>query len=430
MSTERGVNILGYINKQFGLGEGVRSNIRSIAAANIPYVLNDFKGQIPKDILDEKRQDIDLSEDNPYAINLIQINVDNFDKVLSSNDKSYFSGKYNIGFWAWELENFPPYFQHYVNFLDEIWVPSNFCQNAIAQVSSKPVLKFMHSIDIPEIDFTRADFGLPEDKLIYFSIFDYHGTVQRKNPYATIEAFEKAFGKDSSEAILVIKTSLGVYFPEVKKELKEYIKGKSAIYLIEDILPREKLYGLMSVCDVYVSLHRSEGFGLTMAETMGLGKPVIATAYSANTEFMDNDNSILIPYTLIPTNRDYIYSEIDNVWADVNIDEASKAMLFLAKNPKERVAMGDRAKKHIAEFLAPSNIGKKIKSRIDYIYENCMSELNNDEERIILNLRHEKALLQAKVDALKRIKAVQWKLAFKNLTNKLSGKRKKYIWED
>src|SRR5690606_6216433 len=123
MLKERGINILGYINKQFGLGEGVRSNIRSIQAANIPFVLNDFKAQISKDIIDEETSGHTIVDENPYSINLIQINVDNFDKLVNTNDKSYFTNKYNIGFWAWELEKFPNYFQQYFDLLDEIWVP-------------------------------------------------------------------------------------------------------------------------------------------------------------------------------------------------------------------------------------------------------------------------------------------------------------------
>lgn len=430
MKLNEGINILGYINKQFGLGEGVRSNIRSISAAKIPFVLNDFKLQISEDILDEEQDGIKLNEDNPYPINLIQINVDNFDKVLSTNEPSYFSGKYNIGFWAWELDNFPTDFQNYIDMLDEIWVPSNFCVNAISKVSTKPVLRFMHSIAIPPIHYKREDFGLPNDKLIFLTIFDYHSTVHRKNPYGTIQAFENAFGKNSDQALLVIKTSLGTEFPQIKANLKEYIKNNRSIVIIEEILPREKLYGLMQISDVYVSLHRSEGFGLTMAEAMALAKPVIATNYSANTEFMSHENSFLIPYTLIPTGKNYLYPHLTNEWADADIPEVTRIMKHLAEHPKIRADIGKKAQKAIENTLSPSIIGARIKERLDYIYKFCVPSLQNNEKQTIALLRNQTALLQAKVNALKGIKAVQWKLSFKNFKNRLTGKNRKYLWED
>ncbi len=430
MSTIKGINILGYINKQFGLGEGVRSNIRAVKAANIPYVINDFKGEISKDILDEKEDDLTLSDENPYNINLIQINVDNFDKVLNSNNPSYFKNKYNIGFWAWELDNFPTDFQSYIDMLDEIWVPSNFCLNAISKVSSKPVLRFMHSIEIPKINYSREDFSLPEDKVIFFTIFDYHSTVARKNPYATIDAFITAFGSNSKEALLIIKTSLGTEFQSARAKLKEYVKDKTSIQIIEEILPREKLNGLMQVSDVYVSLHRSEGFGLTMAEAMALKKPVIATAFSANTEFMTSEDSFLIPYTLIPTGNNYLYPGLGNTWADADVEAASKCMKILAADPSLRHEIGAKAKNAIQNKLSPEIIGTRIKERLEYLYQFVIPNLQNDAQQTILQLQHRNALLQAKVNALKNIKFVKLKLSFKNLKNKISGKNRKYIWED
>lgn len=430
MSTTEGINILGYINKQFGLGEGVRSNIRSIMAADIPFSLNDFKGEISKDIPDEYQDGIVISDNNPYKVNLIQINVDNFDKVLSTHDPSYFSNKYNIGYWAWELDNFPTDFQNYIDMLDEIWVPSNFCVNAISKVSTKPVLRFMHSIAIPEINYTREDFSLPKNKLIYLTIFDYHSTVARKNPYATINAFKQAFGDNSEQAILVIKTSLGEDFPEIKKELRDFVKSDTSILIIEEVLPREKLYGLMQVADVYISLHRSEGFGLTMAEAMALKKPVIATDFSANTEFMSSEDSFLIPYTLIPTANNYLYPGLGNTWADADVETASSIMKQLAENPELRNKIGKNAQRTIEQQLSPEVIGKRIKERLNYLYEFAIPFLQNDDQQTILQLQHQNALLQAKIGALKNIKAVQWKLSFKNFKNKITGKNRKYIWEE
>ncbi|MCS3871631.1 hypothetical protein J3D55_004547 [Chryseobacterium ginsenosidimutans] len=139
-NTNFGVNISGYINKQFGLGEGVRSNIRAVKTTDIPYVINDFNIVLSKHVMDETQSALTVSEENPYNINLVQINIDRLHSVMQETDKSYFQNKYNIAFWAWELENFPEESKVFFNLFNEIWVPSNFCTEAISKVS--PVSRY------------------------------------------------------------------------------------------------------------------------------------------------------------------------------------------------------------------------------------------------------------------------------------------------
>ncbi|HBI89917.1 glycosyltransferase [Sphingobacterium multivorum] len=431
MSNLKGINILGYIHKQFGLGEAVRSNIRSIKSVNIPHVINDFKFEISPDIKEEHNNSFEIIDENPYSVNLIQINFDNFSKVISSTNKNYLKGKYNIGFWAWELNYFPSNFQNYIEILDEIWVPSNFCQNAIAHVSNKPVLRFMHSIETPSTQLSREELNLPKDKFIFLTMFDYHSVLERKNPYATISAFEKAFGENNTQAVLIIKTSVGDNFKDMKDKLKNRIKTNSAIILIEEILPRESLDALINNCDAFVSLHRSEGFGLTLAEAMSLGKPVIATAYSGNLDFMNFENSCLVPYQLISTDNNYVYTEnAETHWADPDVDYASKVMLKLFKEQDFRTCIGEKARNEVKYLLDPQNIGLAIKNRLDYIYQFCVPKIKIDINQTVFNLQQENSILTTKLAALKRTKVVKWKLKFKNITNKIFGKNKTYIWEE
>lgn len=430
MKNINGINILGYINKQFGLGEGVRCNIRAIKAAQIPYVLNDHKGKSASGIMEESTPEYTIVNESPYPINLIQINLESFNDLLQHQPADYFQGKYNIGFWAWELEKFPANYQHIMNLLDEIWVPSNFCLNAISQVCNRPVLRFLHSISISPNAYTKTDFNLPIDKTIYLTIFDYNSSIVRKNPIATIEAFEMAFGLNNPDVLLVIKTSASTSFPDQHQELQQRIAANSSIIMINEVLSREKLEGLMQACDVYVSLHRSEGFGLTLAEAMHLGKAVIGTAYSANTEFMQADNSFLIPYTLIPTGANYLYPDLNNVWADPNVEDAARAMKQLHTDPNLRKKISEKAHQYAKTHLSPETIGKKIKSRIDFIYETKVPSLQNKSGDASFQLQTENILLIEKLKAIKRIKMVRWKLALKRLTNKLSGKQKKFFWED
>jgi len=428
MSGEKGINILGYINKRVGLGEGVRSNVRSISEVGIPYVLNDIEAKWRKDDGALDAPSLELSSDNPYGINLIQINADYFSGVLH-HDLSYFADRYNIGFWAWELESFPRKFQKYIDLLDEIWVPSNFCLNAISQVSNKPVLRFMHSIEVVCGSETREDFNLPEDKLVYLTIFDYASLVARKNPYASIKAFEEAFGKNTQEAVLVVKTSNVGWCKKEKQDLKSHIADNGSILVIEESMPREKLNALINAADVFVSLHRSDGFGLTMAEAMYLGKPVIATGYSANTEFMTSETGFLVPYRLVDVGDDFLHPELNERWADADVSEAARMMKALAMDAEWRANVGSKAREHVRHILSPKTIGAKIKARLDYLYDIAIPKTMKTEKQAILDLRVANAHLQDQVEALKRIKFVQWKLQFKNLKNRLFGRNKKYIWE-
>ena len=423
-----GINISGYINKQFGLGEGVRSNIRAIKTTDIPFVLNDFNIQISKFIKDDDSEK--LSAENPYNINLIQINIDKLLQVIEQTDKTYFQDKYNIGFWAWELENFPEESKVFFDLFNEIWVPSNFCTEAISKVSPVPVLKFMHSIEIETPVFKRTDFNLPEDKFIFFSMFDYYSSIHRKNPIGTVEAYENAFGKNNPDVILVIKSSLSNEFAKEKKLLLEKIGDNRSIILIEEILERDRLFGLMNCCDCFVSLHRSEGFGLTMAEAMYLGKPVIATGYSANTEFMNLNNSFLVKYDLIKTGNLYYFSTVKDLWADPKISHAAELMKFVFENPQAAQLIANQGQHDVKKYLAPELIGEKIKNRLEYINSEIFPRMHDKTSSSEALLLLETKIQQQKINKLRELWYVKLKEGFKNFQNKFTGKNRKYMWED
>lgn len=423
-----GVNISGYINKQFGLGQGVRANINSVEAAGIPYVLNDFNIEIPIHIQDSK-ENITTSA-NPFFANLVQINIDNLYQIITTENKDYFFNKYNIGFWVWELEEFPEESKKYFDFFDEIWVPSNFCAEAISRVSPVPVLKIMHSIDIKEHPFSRKDFGIPEDKFVFLSIFDYYSSFSRKNPLGVVEAYEKAFGKNNPDVIQVLKSSISQEFPEEKKRILDRISGNSSIILIEEVLPQDKLNSLYNCCDCYVSLHRSEGFGLTMAEAMFLGKPVIATAYSANTEFMNINNSFPVRYKMVSTGDAYAFAGGKGHWADPNLLHAAELMKFVVENPEKSKEIAIAGQNDVKEILSPKRIGEKINNRLEFIYSDLLPKkgLAASGNESLLKLEIEQ--MQAKIDKLKSYLPIQMKLKIKNLKNRLTGSERKYMWED
>lgn len=365
MNPNLGINIAGYINGEFGIGEGVRANIRAVEAAEIPFSINNFT-RSPHRKRDTTYQN--FSDDNPHPVNLIQVNADEVATFIKHTDSSYFENKYNIGFWAWELPQFPPEWQPAFNHFDEIWTYSNHCAEAISAVSPIPVIKVMPSISLAQSALEREALNLPKHKFIFLFVFDFSSRIERKNPLAVIQAFKQAFGEDE-RVLLIVKSSNSKNFEEAQTSLNSAIANHSNIKHLDGYLSKEKINGLLYNCDCYVSLHRCEGFGLTMAEAMFYGKPVIATGYSSNTEFMNVGNSFLVKYKLISIEQDCGPYKKGNVWAAPDVEHAASLMRYVFNNSQEAQQIGAIAAEEIKSLLDPQVTGDKIRKRLEYIAE-------------------------------------------------------------
>lgn len=374
-----GVNLAGHITGDFGLAEGARGNLRAIESGRIPLAVKDLKIDWQ---LNSDSTYTNFSEDNPYPINLVHTNPNWVKSILEGYfpaiDFKYFQGKYNIGFWAWELPVFPAEWYFAFDLFDEIWTPSNFCAEAISAVSHIPVLKMPHSIYFPQPLLGRQALGLPKDKFIFVFMFDFASSFERKNPFSTIEAFKLAFEKSNESVLLVLKFSNADIFPDLRNQLSVITEGWKSIRFIEGHLPKDQVNALIYNCNCYVSLHRAEGFGLTIAEAMFYGKPVIASAYSANMEFMNFSNSFPVKYELVTTTEDYGAYPKGSVWAEPDIDHASYLMKYVFENYQEAQQIGARATKDIRSLLSPQSVGIKIKNRLELIMKKVShSSLSN-----------------------------------------------------
>lgn len=321
-----GVNLLGYARGEFGVAENVRSYARALNEAAYPFLIFDLDaGEISRQ--QDRSMERHFSDTLRYPSSIFFINAEQMQIAHSVLGRAVYSGRYNIGFWAWELEKFPREWGGAFRCVDEIWTPTAFVRDAISAATDKPVLRVPTSIEIevPQ-GMDRAHFGLSSDAFVFLFSYDFNSFVSRKNPEAVIAAFRQAFADGVQGVRLLVKSTNGNRFPENFEQLRRAAADDPRIEMRDGFLSRDEMSGLQNAVDGYVSLHRSEGFGLGMAECMYLGKPVIATGYSGNMDFMDGENSLLVDYRMTPLHEGNYVCWQGQQWADPDVAHAARLM--------------------------------------------------------------------------------------------------------
>jgi glycosyltransferase involved in cell wall biosynthesis/DNA-binding beta-propeller fold protein YncE len=366
-----GLNIVGYFRGDIGLAESVRTLARTCQGAQIEAVYQDAAVNLGSR-QSNRTMDRYLTEAMPHRNVLFYMNPDQYTPVWRRfAERGQLNDRYVIGYWYWEIDAFPNKWRAALDRVDEIWVATDFVRNVIQSATKKPVHKIPHAIDVALSRlYCRAEFSLPERPFLFLFSFDFGSFAERKNPWAAIAAFQRAFPRRHSHVGIVIKCSQGYMYPEKFNSLRALSLDDPRIIIVDRLLSREDVYGLQSVCDAYVSLHRSEGLGLGMAECMALGKPVIATAYSGNLEFMTSDNSCLVGSTLIPVKPgEFIDYEPGWHWADADAEQAAGYMRRIVEDQAFRRQIGDRARFDMALNFSHDVAARAIRSRLSALSE-------------------------------------------------------------
>lgn len=358
--TRPGLNIFGYLKAETGVGEAARSFVRALETTDIPHSLRNIELNVQA-----RQQDASIetfSREADYDINLLFVNADQVNAVRGHLGRGSLAGRYNIGFWLWELDRFPDHWRDAFDIYHEIWTPSSFCADALSSVSPIPVRRVPIPVEIHlDHEFTRARFDLPEDCFVFLFTFNFLSYFERKNPLAAIRAFKRAFTRED-DALLILKTAHSEFAPEAREEIEREITNAN-IRMIDEYYSREETHGLTAVSDCYLSLHRSEGYGLTLAEAMFLGKPVIATAYSATTEFLNVNNGYPVRYRLVTLEQDHGPYQAGNRWADPDIDHAAEMMRSAYDDRAEARRLGGRAREDIRRELSYAAVGRILEER-------------------------------------------------------------------
>ncbi|MDQ8197560.1 glycosyltransferase [Pelagicoccus enzymogenes] len=365
-NSDLGINLVGWHTAELGVGESARVAAKALQASQIAHALVPLKATCLALKGDQSLAPL-LQDDNPYPINIFHIDAPQSKDIDPSHGKAFRQGKYNIAFWAWELPEFPDAWIDNFQYFDEIWTPSNFVRDAISAKSPLPVVTIPHCIDfeIPEGD-QRSRFGLPADKYLFCFAYDLNSYQSRKNPQAIIDAYRSAFlsSDRKNDVGLVIKTQSRERNPEEFAKLRDAIEGLPDCHLIDQTLPREAVYGLMQACDSYVSLHRSEGFGLTVAESMFLGKPVISTNWSATSEFLDAQNGCPVDYQLVELQETFGPYAKGQHWAEASVEHAANYMRRLVNDSGYAQSIGQAAARSIRARFSPTRVAKLYEARL------------------------------------------------------------------
>lgn len=361
-----GVNFCGYLRDESGWGAAGRSYAHAFRALGVPLALKDLSDMTSNRSGDATFDCFDAGY--PFDINFICVDASQHFAFLSRVGEEFFENRYNVGAWAWELPRFPSKWFDRFAYYDEIWVGTSFIANTLAPVSPVPVVR------VPPVltprgsgsrERGRQRLDARAEEFVYLFIFDFHSHLQRKNPLALIDAFKTAFAPTTT-ARLVIKCVNADSDPAGFAALSERARGHR-VSVLTGYWTAQEMRDLLAACDAYVSLHRSEGTGLTISDAMAQAKPVIATGWSGNMDFMNVSNSFPVRYELIEIAENVGPYTAGETWADPSVEHAAELMRLVFSDRDAARERGLRARQDIESQFSESAVAELIGRRLEVI---------------------------------------------------------------
>ena len=342
------VVIGGVLRSATGLGESARMNVEGVRHCGLPFAVIDLSDSFlgpPDPAL--PRVSGTAPAEGPGSL-ILHVSGPFVPYALRHCGAPRVRDKYVIGFWHWELPRLPADWRVGMKFLHEIWVPSRFCADAVRQDYDGPIRVIPHPVEVEGLVKQPSADGV----FTALVMFNMSSGFERKNPLAAVRAFKQAFGDDPA-ARLVVKVQNGDSYAAGWAALEAEIGSAANIRLIAESLTRRRTLELIAAADAVLSLHRAEGFGLLAAEAMLIGVPVIATDWSATTDFVTPDTGLPIPYRLVPAvDRQGSYDFPALRWADADVTAAAAALARLRDQPRLRQDLAERGRSAARELFS------------------------------------------------------------------------------
>ena len=342
-----GIAVGGELDRASGLGEGARLMLHALGQLGVPCW--------------PLRPGMDLP---PGAALVLHTTAPALPLALLRLGRAMVRGRRVIGYWNWELPSVPDAWRAGLPFVHEVWAPSRFSLDALLPVLPGRVRLVPHPVaahpPAPSA-LGRADFGLPADAVITLVAFSLASSFARKNPLGAIAAHAQAFGT-RMDRLLLLRVGNPHHFPDDFAQLQSAVADLPNVRLDTRTLPMADSHALMVACDIVLSLHRSEGFGLVPAEAMLLGIPVVATGWSGNMEYMDPASAALVPYILISA-RDPrgVFEAPGATWADPDLGAAAAHLMRLADDPAARRTLGQAGRQAARQRLGTAPLADAVR---------------------------------------------------------------------
>jgi glycosyltransferase involved in cell wall biosynthesis len=360
-----GVALVGYPRAEIGLGEALRQVGAALEYAQVPFICFNI-GQHIRSRQDDRRMINHISITLDRQVNLFVISPLYAGRSIRFLGHRALAGRLNILYAFWELPEWPEAWALSLAPFDQIWAPSRFVAEALHPKFHGVISTLPPPLSLPAVPLRqRSDFGLPAGVFLFYFHFDFASYVERKNPQAVVAAFRRCAELMKPVRVGLVFKTMGVGNSRTdRRYFAKLVTGAENIFWIDHVLGRSDMLALQSVCDCFVSLHRSEGFGLGTAEAMALGKPVIATNFGGTTDLLAPDRACPISYRPIPVELGQYPGGKGQFWADPNIEEAAAAMRRIAENSAYAQGLATHARAFIGEFCSPSRISKLMRQRL------------------------------------------------------------------
>lgn len=362
--TTLGVNLLGHFESPTGVGQVARGAQLALAHAGVPLTAVSLDRHPLADLVRGQQHP---REGASWPVTLVHANADELSQALSKVPAASYAAGPAIGYWFWELSHFPLALSDAFALVDEVWAPSRFCLDAFRPLARVPVRLVPPCVPAPGPPAkTRADLGWDPQAFVAFSCFDARSVPERKHPEGLVAAFASAHFRAARPMRLVLRIGNAADAPGLVERLQTQAQGLP-VTIETGSVERDIVEASLARCDVYVSLHRSEGLGLLPIEALHLARPVVATAYGGVTDFLDESVAYLVPYRLVALDQPLPPYPRGAVWAEPDLDAAADAILRVAAQPEEAAARAQAGQARVQALYGTQAAAQRLRAELERV---------------------------------------------------------------